>query len=281
MTSKRRREYLPIGKRPMYDIYHSHFNRLRLDSQILNSGSEVPNTNTIIWDERNIEIQILIREGDDEGYYYKEGFKTLALKPSILNDIKEVKEQFKRYQQKRINSGYECPKNVDENWPSVLLEKRLKLEAELDVVDEEIETLDLMVGKIHERKRQQEIKDVLKYGLKGNIKLWGFKAPKPEMIEVIKEIDGQEVRMHNGILIILDDRSPYHGMSVIEYRKLCKEWKVTQDEINQKRLKQLQEIAKEEGRPIPQNLGVESPKRYTMKSLPPFPKWAKNQLNDE
>ena len=279
MASKRRKEYLPIAKDPKFRPYHKFFNQYRMESQILNGGSQlIPNVNTILWDKRSIIARLLELKGSEEqnGEYkdYYGDFKSSVMLITKLK-LEEIEQRFINLNQQRWNSGMQVFKEM----PEELFNEKLALPAREDVTLEELEELErqLELTKLVESKEDDS--KVLSHGLRGNGKFHGTRAKDDRLINVLAIIDGQKVDEHNGLLIIKDLRSPYNGMAVVDYRKFCNDWALERQAVETK-LRKLQETEiKEKGFSnieLP-NFGV---RKIDKASLPPFPSWAKNYLAD-
>jgi len=205
MGSKRR--YKPITEE--HRVYHRSFDRYRLQSKILNSGGEIPNHQTIIFDQNNLKGILLELKGNEKGMWfrtYDNSWNKAAL-PIIEEQLQEINLDFKIYQQQRVNRGF--PKT--EKMPRELREKKFKLEARQDVLREEIEEIERRLKEFTKREEQGEDSRLLCDGPTGTGKLTKG---------ILVEIAGQKVRLdRNSVLIIDDSRSPYDGMLVADYRE--------------------------------------------------------------
>lgn len=272
----RRKEYLPIGKNPEYAIYHNEYDRLRVDSNILNSGNRVPNAHSILWNKENIESELYRFFGDENGNFKRSGVYHAAAIPLIEGKLKAIDKNFKRFQQERVNSGYEKP----ETMPEDLKQEQLKLFARLDVFNEEAEFLEQQLKKYLEKEKTTDDSMVLAYGLRCAGHLHGTRAKNRSLVNTLKDIDGQTVELVDEVLVITDIRSPYRGLRVIDYRKLADIWQKERKEAARMRLLKLQEEARKEGLTIPSQLPASSIKKVNKASLPKFPSWAKNYLKN-
>jgi len=208
----RRKEYLPIDT-PALKTYHDQYDLLRVRSQILNAGNQRPNAYSIFLDKQGLEHQILKRKGDVNGYVFKQDNNVghLAILPELENKLHDLEAEFQEYKDHRILHGYDEPSEYTKD----LQEKRLKLEAEIDVVNEELTVCEKLLEKLHLQPERQKRNDLMLInGLK-----CGIIGDPPH------EIDGQRVTQIGKLSIITDPDSPYHGMSLGDYRKLAKEWK--------------------------------------------------------
>jgi hypothetical protein len=254
----RRKEYLPI-KEPKYRVYHQSYDRHRLDSPILNGGNSKPGLHTVFWDKKNLEGEA-------------ERIKEVTI-PDIEKEIKYVIHQFKAHQQGRVNNGYEKPLEM----PINMFEAKLRWEAALDVKIEELAEIEKKLANYTDQVVNESDELVLKFGLQGSGRFWGTRCEHIELMNVLKEIDGQECRLNKkGFLVIRDTRSPYNGMAVSDYRKLCAEWAQHAIEAENEKLQQLQKVAKDKGQPLPTQLPMNGVlKQVNRVNLPPVPKWAK------
>lgn len=268
MTSKRRKEYTPISK---YPVYSKEFDRLRIQSQILNN-EERPSFHTILWDKQNIQAELRRFIGDSKGLYQREGQNHIALIPSIKLRLEEIDEEFSQYQQERINQGYEKPKMPDD-----LLNEKYKVEAQEDILLEELEYLQLQLKTYVDKVKKTDDDKVLAFGLVCSACFHGIGTEyyRPEVAPA--EIDGQMIGiLKDGTLYINDDRSPYFGLSLPEYRKLAKIWMKSIIDADNELLIKMQAEAKEKGTEKPYRTGQSLSGRHSKSSLPPFPDWAIN-----
>lgn len=224
MGSKRRYK---IGLKPIYD---NEFNLRRVGSRILNSGSMMPGINTIFWDKRNCQSHLAELEGNSEGFYYKGNQRMIADIPNALRKLEALQKRFENYQQERVNLGYRKP----EEWPSGLDVEKQSLEAQLDVMYEEVEVVKGHLNDYIEAEKTVHNGKMLLSGPRGNGRLQGG---------VLIEIDDQNVGQINGHLVIVDEDSPYHGISVPDYREYISEpWAKATLEISNEQYKKRQEL---------------------------------------
>jgi hypothetical protein len=208
MGSKRRYK---IG---IHKTYDDCFDRFRLDSQILNSGSAAPGDifKIIDWSKDSLKSLLLELKGNEEGYFYKPDSQIhqLASIPAIENKLTEIDEEFKRYQQMKVNEGHALP----EQMPLELMEQKLKAEAKLDVYSEELEQIQKMLEKCDKKEQEASNKNFLNRKRLGCGKL---------RCGILISVDGQHVSTLNDVLIIDDDKSPYDGMATSDYfTHICK-----------------------------------------------------------
>jgi len=265
-----KRKYLPIEK---YPVYNKAYNRYQIESRILNRGGEkMPNVHSILWDETNLRTELQTIVGDKDGLCGRKGQSQMAQIPFVKMQLAKIEERFKAHQQDSVNSGFERPAKM----PITLRNEKYQLEARLDILNEEREFIEATLKRMADVIKREEDAKVLRYGLTCHFKFHGTGAAKPELINVMKVIDGQMVaQLPDGTLYIEDDRSPYNHMLVSDYRKLAKQWVADQVKAAAKRLKQLQDEAKAEGTIVPQSLGASSPKQVSKANLPKWPEFAK------
>jgi hypothetical protein len=97
-----------------------------------------------------------------------------------------------------------------------LFEKRLRLEAKINVCEEEITILKQMAIEFTEKEQKENDTALLKDGLQGVGKL------KDGILSIL---DGQTIDVIDDTLIISSKNSPYRGMDVISYFELVRKWK--------------------------------------------------------
>jgi hypothetical protein len=262
MASKRRKEYLPIAN-PLYEIYHSSFDRFRVQSQVLNSHQNV-SLNTVLWDKTNIQAYLRELAGDKDGkYLYKDGdFRWSSISEAKMKE-QQILKKFERFKKDRQNQGFPDPV-----MPVELLEEILKCHARQDVLEEERESLEEKLDNYVEEVEKEDESHLLEFGLHGSGKLTGG---------ILSELDGMKIvqlkdKENEGLLVIAN--GPYKGLSVLDYRKLQKEYFEQMRKARDVRLKRLRIEARENGTDLPTDIPVFSGKRVSLSSLPAFPKWA-------
>ncbi len=270
------RSYIPQSKFPEYEHYHKTLNRFRANSPIISSGNK-PVWESFIDDSlQSLKNLLLTREGNEQGIYYKNNEPYQAYLVLCDERLAKIKKEWKNAQQEARNEGKEFGKEM----PPEMLEKRLKWEAERDGCLEEIDLINERITNFVETKKKLDDSKVLLHGLQGAGNFWGTKAPSDDLINVLKTIDGQEVRVFEPeqILIIDDERSPYNRMSVVDYRRFIKEFAITrQQELDEKhKLYKAKCIA--EGKPVPRPKVPDNLRHWEKKDLPPFPEWAKKYI---
>jgi len=192
------------------DIYQSEYKKLKSFSEVLNP--RIAGSSTRFWDTPAIKSRLYELEGDSEGYIKgSDGFKSLALIPSVEEAIAKISGDFEKYKIKRLKQGFAEPEKMTPE-----MKKELeKLKAQLDVYKEEEQVLKKW---LKERKEKTErLRQPLRGGLVQSGRLSGGE---------LVELDGQiiETCPACGLKIISDPDSIYCGMDVITYRRLAKTW---------------------------------------------------------
>jgi len=253
------------------DIYIETLKVERNNSTILNPASRT-GMNAFFFDGGYIKGLILELEGSqgpevkekEKGKYFSGNTWRIAVIPYLEEELKKIEKRFEEYKKERVRQGYEAP----EKMPPEMEAEYLKLSARLSVKKEELKYLKEELKKLQKPKDNTENKNVLKFGLRCSGQLQGG---------ILKMIDGQNCDFVDGVLCIVDHRSPYNGMAVSDYRKLAAKWRVEKHEEEIKKLVRLQKEARERGEPVPLTLPVgveEVPKE----ELPEWPEWAENHF---
>jgi hypothetical protein len=260
-----------------YQIYTDNFIRYKMQSNILNSG-DMPGMDTIFFDRENIKSELLTRVGDENGKYLRGKRESTAFIPYLEIQLEAIEQKWKDYQKRKLNSGY--PKPTE--WPKELLNEKLKFQARLDVTQSEVDALTKKLKEFKDVEEQKTDNNVLEYGCIGHGHFHGTRAADPDLINTLKEIDGQTIsQTGDGLLIINDSRSIYFGLSVADYRgKVCKQFINEQRQRDREKLKKLQLKAREEGLPLPKQLVARGPVKISKSSLPPWPEGCRNYLTD-
>lgn len=250
MASKRR---YAVGK---YRDYSRTFDAARLSSNILNAGGQSISAFALNLSNRESLQQLVwqLEGAGPEGKFYDTGgHLTLAAIPSLQADLKQLEERWEEIQEEKRKEGWtEEPK-----LPSDMLNKRLELEAYLDVREEELETLKGWIAKIDEKLEKERGSEVLAQGIRMTGQLRNNK---------LILLDGQRIsQTEEGEYYIDDENSKYDGMSLVDYRKLF-------EQVCQWRKKQMKQARKDKkegkrSKPVPQR--IKGP-------LPPWPANAKN-----
>jgi hypothetical protein len=251
------------GENPTYD---EHYIRLKNQSDILTANpGERPNITTVFWDKENCQERLVEYQGDDQGFYLRNNQKTLALIPSVKLRLQKIEDDFERYQKQRVNQGFAKP---TEMLPE-LFEKQSKLFALQDILEEEAAKILHRLATMIDEETHQEDDMVLQYGLQLIGKLRDG---------VLAEMDGQTCTQNEeGLVIISDQRSPFNGMAISDYRILAKKWQSERKASDVLRLSQLREDAIANGSDLPQYYSSRNQK-VSKDLLPQWPKGVKNHL---
>lgn len=241
MPIKRRKEYLPMGD-PRFEIYHTTLDRLRANSKVINPSINVAGPDTKFFDRNEylgLEQELVGSKSNNEKnvnheFFYDHTWRIWQIShiPGTRRELAKIELMFNEFQQSRVNAGFEEPTE----WPAELFEKKLKLEARLDMYEEELELVQKALKDYVKEDKEIEDKNMLKYGLKQVSRFHGLKQPDDSLINVISIIDGQKISEVNGLLVITSKNSPYRGLRIIDYRKLAKEWQLEQREKGKQRL---------------------------------------------
>jgi len=250
--------------------YNNLVDRLMVLSDILNGGRErVPSAFTQFWDRNLCASTLLELEGQADGRYTKKGLLTTAVKPYVEAQLRELEERFDEFKKTRVRQGFPLPTEM----PSNMIHTKNQLEARLTVLDEEIRELKRRLAEFAKPEAEADDRNVLQYGLMESGKLRDNKLVK---------IDGQTVAENpDMIMVIHDDRSPYNGMAVADYRQLARQWRQERKRRADEEFKQLQERCKAEGKSISQTPPIVAMKKVSKNSLPKWPDWAENHLQRE
>lgn len=261
------------------EIYANECDRLLVNSRFLNSQSGTfPGPNTLFGDESSLRFYLLELVGDKDGYYLRSGERRIAKKPYLEMKLAMVDEQFQIYQELKKETGFEKPTEM----PEQMMEEFYLLKARWTVTNAEEAEIRKRLTVFENQKKVQDDSAVLVHGLRGFAKAHGTKATNPQLINRLAIIDGQKVEMaSDGLLIIKDDRSPYDGMLVSDYRKLCYEWQLQEQLKEIEEFQKLQKQCQAEGKTIPQAMPVRAMRTVSKSSLPKWPEWAKNYLKNE
>jgi hypothetical protein len=227
---KRNKEYLPIGKDKRFNTYHDEVDRLTLNSQILNSGSEKPSIHTKFWDKHSIECEIYTMLGNENGLYLKDKDVFIAFIPGVKMKLEELQEKFLKYKKNQIEQG----KNEPSEMPAGMLTERLLLEAKLLVFEEELAELQKRLKTFSDKDKEISDSKILQYGPIGQGKLNDG---------ILSSIDGmhtKEIKTDKGFVLIIDEdhlkAKDFNGYSTADYLQFIVEpWKrlcAEQSEIN-------------------------------------------------
>lgn len=263
--SKRR---YATGQMEQYDRFYL---KLKNNSQVLGpqaSGLGVGSVHNVLFDESGLESYKTELVGEDkEGNYKRKGIDYVAKIPAVKLELKEFAEHWEDTKAQGLNEGMEI---TDEEMPANLLEKRLKMEARLDIYTEEFTKIQERLDALADVEQKKDDRDVLKYGLicSGILKN-----------SVLSEIDGQNCDFINKVLCLMDDRSPFNGMSVKDYRKLSADWLEERAKLDAQHLIVLQEKARKANEVVPRSfISVNGYSRIPKAYLPKWPEGVVNHL---
>lgn len=255
----------PSGKHPIYD---REYNVFRVKSSILNEGGRS------IWDIGRFssiqslekELYLLLGQKDNFGKIVtNKGQETFAAIPKIQKRLKALKKKLDERKENLLLGGY----SLDEiKEPKNMKEERLINEAHLDVKMAEVEYLTKAIEKLKQEQANVELGKILEYG-----PCFTRKGVPPRLV------DGQKVgacidAKGNRFLIIDDERSPYNGMSLTDYKALCKDWLAERSaRLSKLRAEREQEILEKGYSNIHIPLATSKPKKQNL------PKWPKDVVN--
>mgnify|MGYP006294368861 CR=1 FL=1 len=217
ITNKPKRRYLPIKEHPIYNKFYDQF---KLQSPILNprpmQGPGDIKERFFLSDLRGVNDALLDVEGITDsksdphyGEYYRPDDQTYY-KSKILSTkgkLNKLLEKFNRLRKRALQEG-----NLPlKTWPKDLLIEKMRLEAKLDVFYEEVEYL----RTLQEKFVQKTLKE--KYPIDFNN---GGVMELDRKTGLLTRICGQLCKPDsNGIIHIVDERSPYQGMPVWFFKK--------------------------------------------------------------
>jgi hypothetical protein len=202
-----------VGEHPIYDI---NFDRRKAGSAIFwpqRASTETTWIAAMLDDKAGLERLLEIWRGDKDGIYFDHGKKQTAILSNAERMLSDVEKQFEIEKQTAINKGRKPPKEMH----PALDKKRLIAEANLDLVNGEIERLETLLKTATEKKVEEAKEKVLMHGPKGSGKMRGG---------ILCELDFQKVEQDDkGILKINEPSSPYHGMLASAYfEQIVKPW---------------------------------------------------------
>jgi hypothetical protein len=258
------RKFLPQKD---YPLYNNEVNRLIVGSSILSSNpDDIHSVHSTLWDRKNLEYALAEKTGDEDGFVTLNGKKQLAMIPTIKAQIELLEQAFAQFKKDRVKGGYRSPDIM----PPHMLEEYYKLNAQLTVQLMEADAIEMKIANYKEVEDIESDNMVLKYGLQGSSKLRNG---------IIVLLDGMKCsETPEGIMIINDPRSPYHGMACSDYRDLCRVWHGQRKAANNERLEQLRKQAIEKGEVPPRQLPVSSMHKVNRQSLPDYPENIRNYL---
>jgi hypothetical protein len=191
--------------------------------------------------------------------------------PFLKWKLEQIEEKFHLYQKRMTSRGYEKPLE----YPNDLLEQKMITQAKLEVCKQEIAKLEKSLAELNSKKEVVDDGNLLAFGLRCNGSFHGIGTSYYNERKSRAHLDNQFLTLtEDDILIIDDPRSPYNQMRVSDYRKMAKEWLKEREEKERLKFKALQVSCKERGLPVPTMPAVESSKRISKSSLPPWPTYA-------
>ncbi len=257
------RKFLPIRDFP---LYNDEVDRLIMGSSILNNDPGNISVHSTLWDRKNLAYYLAEKVGNEDGFVTLNGKRQLAMIPFVKGQLEQLEQTFAQYKKERINQGF---KAVD-LMPAHMLEEFYTLNARLTVLEMEADFLQKRLAEYKEVEDVESDSQVLKYGLRAFSKLKDG---------VIVLMDGQKCsETPEGIMIINDSRSRYSGMSVADYRDLCKIWLASRKAADRERLLQMQAEAIKNGEKPPQELPISSMHRANPVTFPAWPEGVRNYL---
>jgi len=246
MSSKRRREFLPISDQK-FKVYHETFDSLRMASHILTPSDRI-SISTQFMDHKGMLGLLAELTGDEDGDYLRNGQHYLALIPGTERKLQVIENNWQKYQRQCKDEGRRAP----EESSSPMWEQKLKALAALDVQLEEKALLEQRLKVLSDAEQAKEDLAVLEYGTIGSSQNCGSRSSTPN---VIKTMDNQKCDWVNDTLCVVDDRSPYSGMALYDYRDLVDSYRAAQREAGKSILHKIDK-----------------------KDLPEWPKGVKNHL---
>jgi hypothetical protein len=242
-----------------FELYFKYYSVFQLGSVFLNAGNNIAiGVDAKFYDEQNLKNELVHYTGRNQtGLFKKDGQDVLALIPSAKAELSALEENFKRHQINKKNQGFEVTE-----YDSKVLDRKLYWEALIDTMEMEVIFIEKKLATFVDKVEEVDNSKVLCYGLQGSIKQEGGK---------VKMIDFQKVSMIDDINCIDDPRSPYDGLSLLDYRKLCSVFYQEQKRKAKGKLLQAQAECRERGIPVVSHIGATTFKRVNKSNLPPFP----------
>lgn len=146
--------------------------------------------------------------------------------PGELEELVEIKEKRMQLLQDELDDVVKAQKlskqtafNKGSQWDESdrSREKRVTLEAQIDVARLEIDKLHEAIEEAEKEKEEEDVQPCLPRGIEGINQVRGTTGSG--------YYDGQKVEPINGLPVIVDQRSPYHGISVLDLtEKIVKPW---------------------------------------------------------
>lgn len=209
----------PVGEHPIYD---ETFELKQKRSPILNSKARERDlrNSAALHDEaacRQTLLQ-LVGNPDKDNHYLQENTWKKALIPSAEKSLLKIKLEFNQWARNQVKNGFALKR--PKKWPDNLLEKRLKVEAFLDIHRREKEVVEQTIKEHKKQAEKERRKKILEFGPK----CIGIEPP-PKKSGRKWLVDGQRInRTAEGIPYIDEPSSPYHEMPLVFYRQMSKKW---------------------------------------------------------
>jgi hypothetical protein len=253
-------------------VYAMEYARLKNQSKVLN-GEKILNVHSVLMDKENMEGLLLEIVGNKDGEYMRSNeWRDSFLKVTRRKE-QGIEIEFEKRKKQAINLGYEPLTKM----PDDLLEKLYREHAHEDILLEEIDFLKDKLKALAKLKEEVDESMILPYGPVCDCRLHSTDS---ELVGQLKLIDGQKVEMINGELLITCESSPYMGMKVSDFRKLCQTWYQERRQRDREKLPEIQARAKAAGQPIPLNYFTPQKKIYK-KDLPKWPEGVTNFLKPQ
>jgi len=221
MASRRRYK---IGDNPLYD---DAFDRYRVESVILNKRVRATDMHFGMKDLNNlhdlqqIRLEWTGKKGD--GSYFRGSERVFGKIPDLERRIGENDKKYQILKGQKISQGLPEP---DE--PKLLYQERMALEAEVDVADEELVEIDRWIENLKPEKTSGHDDEFFKWDTSSKHFMHERKleASAEFPYGILTRLYGQVVELDTSknILVITDERSPYHGMSAADFSTLMKRW---------------------------------------------------------
>lgn len=255
-------------KTGLYPLFDEKYVEFKNQSEILSNFNQVISAHTILWDRKNMESVLRELRGNEEGKFFNDGVLIDAKIPRYKLELKELEEDWQEYKEEKMNQGYPEPTDM----PANMLHGKLIFEAKLCILEEE-------ANKLEERIKQTYL-DPIEVKSEDEVLKWGLQCNGSLTDGILSEMDGQLVEKNEeGILIIVDKRSPYQGMSIPDYRKLSEQWKADEKIRDQKEYESIKQSARDRGLPIPGGYSSYG-RRVFQNELPSWPDGVVNHLQE-
>lgn len=211
--AKKKRRYL-AGKFPAYD---RAYDQAANDSNILNPETRNLTNDYRLSNPKSGLMELVGEPGKDGKYQLKDEWRTASI-PLYKAELKELHLRFKAWGKQQVEKGLAL--KPPKEWPTELLELRLKKEAILDVRRREAFRLKKLIKEKQEEKTKERRGPVLPHGPLGK----GGHKPDPGAPR-LWTIDGQRIKESaEGIPYLNEPESPYHKMTLFHYKRMTKKW---------------------------------------------------------